>query len=167
MCFIFFVANSMILARATWAEQKAAAGESSLGNAIVDRFDTNGNGKIDPAEATAARDRFGKRTAGTGQGAGLGGNGHRNAKFHQMLLKRFDANANGTLDPNEIRAAKAALEKMRAQKGKGSGQGTVRRKGQGSGNVVAARLKKFVTVHGLKLPMRHFRGFGTVGPWTG
>ncbi|MCC7086686.1 MAG: hypothetical protein IT427_16930 [Pirellulales bacterium] len=25
----------------------------------------------------------------------------------------------------------------------------------------------FVTVHGLKLPMRHFRGFGTVGPWTG
>ncbi|MCC7084512.1 MAG: hypothetical protein IT427_05855, partial [Pirellulales bacterium] len=31
----------------------------------------------------------------------------------------------------------------------------------------SVEAKDLVTVHGLKLPMRHFRGFGTVGPWTG
>jgi Ca2+-binding EF-hand superfamily protein len=71
--------------------------------AILEKFDANKNGVLDPDEREAAREA-----------------GHaRMEERRQKMLERFDANKNGTLDPDEKEAAraegKARHEKHRAE----------------------------------------------------
>lgn len=79
---------------------------------LVKRFDKNANGQLDADEKAAIRDAFAKFVPG----AAVVEDGERPAvqKFLQgegrellraELIKRFDANNNGQLDPDEQRAA--------------------------------------------------------------
>lgn len=112
---------------------------------VLQRFDKNGNGKLDPdemAEAKAAMDKL--RGAGAGLGApgkpgAAGGQPGAGRPSREEVLKKFDKNGNGRLDPEEFAAARAAMSK-------GPGAGT--RPG-GAGQPGAGRpgreelLKKF------------------------
>ena len=79
---------------------QSGGGDFGIDRKLVERFDTNGNGRLDPSEKQAAK------LALSGQG--------RNGKegFKAELLKRFDKNGNGRLDPAEQRAAQSALSKQ-------------------------------------------------------
>lgn len=153
----------------TRADEKKLAEQGSLGQSLINRYDTNGNGKIDPEESEAAKAELSKRRGGgrgpnsgekgpgagkgpkgkgLGEGKGIGqGNGIGQGKGREALLKKFDANGNGQLDPPEREAAKAAMEKNRNEKGKGkNGKG----KGKGKqarapadGAMRAALLQRF------------------------
>ena len=68
---------------------QSGGGEFGIDPRLVERFDTNGNGRLDPSEKQAAK------LALSGQ------------------LKRFDRNGNGRLEPSEQKAAQAALSKQR------------------------------------------------------
>jgi hypothetical protein len=142
---LLVVAISLVFAAGTsHAEEKKPAEQGSLGKALVDRFDSNGNGQIDPGESAAARAQLGKGRGGKGEGRekgpALGGKGKGDGKIREALIKKFDANGNGQLEPAELEAAKAALEKMRSEKGKGKGKGNG---GKGDGARREAMLKKF------------------------
>jgi hypothetical protein len=136
---------AIFVANYAQADEKKPAEQGSLGKALVDRFDTNGNGKIDPDEAEAAKAELNKRG---GKGQGFGGKGLGGGKGREALLKKFDANGNGQLDPAEREAAKAAMEKMRGEKGKGKGNAKGKGKGKqargaGNGAMREALLKRF------------------------
>jgi hypothetical protein len=129
------------------AEGKKPAEQGSLSKAIVDRFDTNGNGQIDDDEAAAARTQLGGKGRGD-RAKGAGKNGpDGNEKRREAMLKRFDANGNGQLDPPEREAAKAAMEKLRGEKGKGKGKGNGKGArgpgGPASGAMKEALIKRF------------------------
>jgi hypothetical protein len=151
---ISFLAVAVLMVSATGAacaEEKKPAEQGSLGKALIDRFDTNGNGQIDPDESAAAREQLGKgrggQGAGRGKAPGLEGKGKLNGKgkgddgkMREALMKKFDANGNGQLEPAELEAAKAALEKMRNQQGKGKNKG---KGGKADGARRETMLKKF------------------------
>ncbi len=99
---------------------------------LLQRFDRNGNGQLDPDEQQAAMQAMqqmrgqGGGQPGTGRGpAGAGGQGGpgaaaalmNNPQMMQQMLQRFDANGNGQLDPDEQQAAMQAMQQMRAQGG--------------------------------------------------
>lgn len=93
---------------------------------IADQFDTNGNGRIDPNEAAAAR-AGGGLAGGTGQPGGIS---------QADLLKRFDKNGNGKLDPDEAAAAKFARDALKAR-GAGGNNGVAGGNGIAGGNGAA------------------------------
>lgn len=127
--FVLTAALAIFALGRTQAEDKPIV-ERSLSKPIVDRFDTNGNGKIDPEEAAAARDLVGKRRSEKGRGqAGAG-------KVREALLKKFDANGNGKLDPEEREIAMAAIDKRRAAAGNVNGKAATGKGGRckGAGN---------------------------------
>lgn len=146
MLLVAAAVSMLFVAGTARAEEKKPAEQGSLGKSLVNRFDTNGNGQIDPDESVAARAQLGKGRGGKGEGRGKGqgvdGKGKGDGKMREALLKKFDANGNGQLEPAELEAAKAALEKMRAENGKGKGKG---KGGKGDGARREAMLKKFDT----------------------
>ena len=82
---------------------------------LLKRYDKNANGQLDPEEKTTIREAFSKFKPDDSP-AGAPEDGERSAaqKFLQgegrdllraELIKRFDANGNGQLDPDEQRAA--------------------------------------------------------------
>src|SRR5262245_57476761 len=88
--------------------RQTSAGEGIKGEfkaKILQRFDKNGNGQLDPDEKQAAKAEMHKHRQGAGAKRGMGkrGMGHMKAR----ILQRFDANGNGQLDPDEKLAALA------------------------------------------------------------
>jgi len=71
-------------------------------------------------------------------GAGAGGQGRE--KIKEMLLQKFDANKNGTLDPDEKAAAMKAMQERKGGSPKGGSPGA-----KDEGPMMAKLLQKFDT----------------------
>jgi hypothetical protein len=81
-----------------------AAGRADKRRQAMEKFDANGNGRLDPEEREAARAAMQKRRAdGGGKGpAGAGADPERRRK----MLERFDKDGDGKLSESERAAAK-------------------------------------------------------------
>jgi Ca2+-binding EF-hand superfamily protein len=71
---------------------------------LLQRFDANRNGRLDPEESLKAREEFRMRVGGQGFD-------------REAMLQRFDKNGNGQLEPEEREEAR----KLFAQRGGGRG----------------------------------------------
>lgn len=98
---------------------------------LLQRFDTNKDGKLDDAERTQARKALGQRPAprsgetgapqhgrrkGAGKGAGEGagrGRGKGAPPNLKALLKRFDTNKDGKLDDAEKQRARDLMKRVK------------------------------------------------------
>jgi hypothetical protein len=83
---------------------------------VLEKFDRNGNGQLDPDEREAAREAMQKRRA-EGGGAKGQGDGGPAPERRQKLLEKFDTDGDGQLSESERAAAKAA-KGARAKKGR-------------------------------------------------
>jgi Ca2+-binding EF-hand superfamily protein len=86
---------------------------------MLQRFDKNGNGQLDPEERQAMMQAMqtdsppgGQLPAGQGKPAGQNGAGS-NPQMQQRALQQFDKNGNGQLDPDEREAAMQAMQQRR------------------------------------------------------
>ena len=93
---------------------------------LLKQYDKNGNGKLDPDEQQAARKAMQERMQANGGGkggpAGKAGTGGKtgtpgqpgaagmNPEMKQKMLDKFDKNGNGKLDPDELQAARQAMQ---------------------------------------------------------
>ena len=68
---------------------------------LLQRYDTNHDGKLDENELAAAHEDLRKRNFNGGAG------GERGQRFRAVMIQRFDRNGDGRLDENE----KAAMKK--------------------------------------------------------
>ena len=86
------------------ADEKDAPKEKggALRQKLLEKYDTNGNGKIDPDEMEKARADRGKPDA---KGGNPGGEGLRD-----RMLKMFDKDGDGKLSDDEKAAAKEAMK---------------------------------------------------------
>src|SRR5688500_12070799 len=66
---------------------------------LLEKFDANGDGQLDEAEKTKAREARAKRFSEERKGG----------KGREAMMKKFDTNGDGTLDETEKSAAKAAM----------------------------------------------------------
>ena len=99
---------------------KGAGGEK-IKEMMLQRFDANKNGTLDPEEREAAMKAYQDRKGGTPKGGSPGTAGTDESKGGQlqaMLLQKFDANKNGVMDPEE---REAAMKAMQERKGKSGG----------------------------------------------
>jgi hypothetical protein len=81
---------------------------------VLQKFDKNGNGQLDPDEREAAKEAMQKRRQ-QGGGKGPGGQGGRDPERRQKLLAKFDSDGDGKLSETERAAAKNARAKREAQ----------------------------------------------------
>lgn len=93
----------------------AAPGEgdgkrAELRQKVLQKFDKNGNGQLDPEEREAAKEAMQKRRE-QGGGKGPGGQGARDPERRKKLLEKFDADGDGKLNETERAAAKEARAK--------------------------------------------------------
>ncbi len=99
---------------------KGAGGEK-IKAMLLQKFDTNKNGTLDPEEKAAAMKAYQERKGGSPK-SGTPGTGSEpskgDGKAPAMLLQKFDANKNGIIDPDE---KEAALKAMQDRKGKSGG----------------------------------------------
>jgi EF hand len=102
---------------------------------ILQKFDANKNGVLDPDEKAAMIKAFQERKGGAPKG-GVPKGGAPGAKgggqMQEMILQKFDANKNGVLDPDEKAAAMKALQERRAQTGGTPGAGSPAKGGTSS-----------------------------------
>ena len=92
------------------APGKGGAGKGGPGKgpgheAILKRFDKNGDGKLDEQERAAAMKARGEKGDGPGPGAG-----------REEVLKRFDKDGDGKLNDEERAAARKAMEERQKNK---------------------------------------------------
>jgi hypothetical protein len=90
----------------------AAPGESDGKRAefrqkLLEKFDRNGNGQLDPDERDAAREAMQKRRDEAG-GRTSGRPGAMDPELRKKLLEKFDTDGDGKLSESERAAAKAA-----------------------------------------------------------
>ncbi|MBN8628260.1 MAG: EF-hand domain-containing protein, partial [Planctomycetes bacterium] len=127
--------DELSAARAAMGDRKPAPGGDGKGpggpggrpnpeqmQALMKKFDKNGDGKLDDAEKGAAREEFMKMRGGKpGEGKPGAGKPGEGGPGREAMLKKFDKNGDGKLDDGERAAAKEAFEKMRAAGGKRPG----------------------------------------------
>ena len=103
---------------------------------ILERFDENGNGQLDPQERAAAMKalkdrRDGKQKGGDKSGPGRDGDSPKRDKSKRgqssdrraQILKQFDKNGDGRLDQAERQAAMKAMRERRGSGSKRPGKG--------------------------------------------
>ena len=126
-CFRTLAAFAVTLGLATHAFAAPGDGEKKPGGpggpgreAMIKKFDKNGDGKLDDGEKAAARESFMKMRGGAGAPGGKPGEGKpgEGGPNREAMIKKFDKNGDGKLDDGEKAAAKEAFEKMRAAGGK-------------------------------------------------
>ncbi len=92
------------------------AGDEKIKEMMLQKFDANKNGTLDPEERAAAIKAYQERKGGSPKGGTsqpeAGGPGKA------ILLQKFDANKNGIIDPEE---REAAMKAMQERKGKSGG----------------------------------------------
>ena len=116
---------------------------------MLERFDKNGDGRLDKEERAAARGAARKmREKRRGGDAKRGDRPRRQSR--EQLMKRFDANGNGKLEPAERRRMAAAIRKFRQERrlgppgsdGPRRGAGRARRGPRGEGGVTDRRADR-------------------------
>ena len=137
----FIVPATLFLAASLRADEaKPAAGLTPTEMALLKRFDTNGDGKLDESELADAHEalrvqpatraaiaaqvydrlveHFGKDEAGrldpAEQAEAVGYLRQNNPRIYQALLLRFDSNGDGQLDAAETSALFDALSRVAA-----------------------------------------------------
>jgi hypothetical protein len=93
----------------------AAPGEGNgkraeLRQRVLQKFDKNGNGQMDPDEKEAAKEAMQNRRE-QGGGKGPGRQGGPDPERRQKLLEKFDTDGDGKLSETEKAAAKEARAK--------------------------------------------------------
>ncbi len=101
------------------AGKMGMGGKGAFRQKLLEKFDANKDGKLEPDELAAAK-----------------------AAMKEKLLAKFDTNHNGTLDPDERAAMKAAIEQRRAQRQAQGGQGQAGQGGRRFGKGHAGNAKK-------------------------
>ena len=98
----------------------AGQGGEKIKEMLLQKFDANKNGTLDPDEKAAAMKAMQERKGGSPKGGTPGTTGKPEAggKAPAMLLQKFDANKNGIIDPEE---KEAAMKAMQDRKGKSGG----------------------------------------------
>ena len=86
--------------------------------------------------ADAPKQRPGAAGAGDGQGR---------EKMKEMMLQKFDANKNGTLDPDEKAAMMKAIQERKGGSPKGGAPGAKGAPAKGGGPMMEKLLQKFDT----------------------
>src|SRR5690349_10349689 len=77
---------------ASAADEKKPGGPGGPGReAMIKKFDKNGDGKLDQGEMSAARQAMGDRKPGT-PGAGGPGGGRPSPEMMKELMKKYDKN---------------------------------------------------------------------------
>ena len=102
-------------------------GREKMKELMLQKFDANKNGTLDPDEKAAMMKAFQERKGGapgTKGGAAKGG-----GQMQELILQKFDANKNGVLDPDEKAAAMKAMQERRAQAGGAPGAGSTAKGG--------------------------------------
>lgn len=96
-------------------KQRAGAGQGreKMKEMMLQRFDANKNGTLDPDEKAAAMKAMQERKGGGPDAKGGPGKG----PMQEMILQRFDANKNGVLDPDEKAAAMKAMQERKGKSG--------------------------------------------------
>lgn len=95
------------------ADGDGSAKRAEFRQKMLEKFDKNGNGQLDPDEREAAREAMAKRRE---QGGGKGGRGQgADPERRKKMLERFDKDGDGQLSESERAEAKAARE-ARAKK---------------------------------------------------
>lgn len=99
---------SLSLAPAEDAPKSAgnAKGRGPMQQMILQKFDANKNGTLDPDEKAAAMKAMQERKGDATKGGG---------KLQEIILQKFDANKNGILDPEEKVAAMKAMQERRGK----------------------------------------------------
>ena len=144
-CFRTLAAFAVTLGLATHAFAAPGDGEKKPGGpggpgreAMIKKFDKNGDGKLDQDEMKAAREAMGDRKPGAGAPGGKPGEGGRpSPEQMKELMKKFDKNGDGKLDDGEKAAARESFMKMRGGAGAPGGK-----PGEGGPNR-EAMIKKF------------------------
>ena len=77
---------------------------------VLQKFDKNGNGQLDPDEREAAKEAIQKRRE-QGGGKGPGGQVGQDPERRKKLLEKFDTDGDGKLSDSERAAAKEARGK--------------------------------------------------------
>ncbi|WP_395749961.1 hypothetical protein [Prosthecobacter sp.] len=115
--FLLALAVSASLIRAEDAPKGPGGGKGRemMKEMLLQKFDANKNGTLDPDEKAAAMKAMQERKGGTPKGGEAGKDG---GPMQAMLLQKFDANKNGVLDPEE---REAAMKAMQDRKGKSGG----------------------------------------------
>lgn len=93
----------------------AAPGEgdakrAELRQKVLQKFDKNGNGQLDPDEREAAKEAMQKRREQSG-GKGPTGKGEVDPEIRRKVLEKFDTDGDGKLNESERAAAKEARAK--------------------------------------------------------
>lgn len=114
--FLLALTVSASLIRAEDAPKGAGAGKGRemMKEMLLQKFDANKNGTLDPDEKAAAMKAMQERK----DGAPKSGEAGKGGPMQAMLLQKFDANKNGVLDPEE---REAAMKAMQDRKGKSGG----------------------------------------------
>lgn len=84
--------------------------------ALIKKFDANGDGKLDEAERAKAKEAFAGGRPGGKPGDRKPGAGGPGGFDREALLKKFDENGDGKLDEAERAKAKEAFAKNRGDK---------------------------------------------------
>jgi hypothetical protein len=123
--FLLALTISSSLTHAEDAPKGAGTGQGreKIKEMMVQRFDTNKNGTLDPDEKAAAMKAMQERRGGSPKGGTPGapdakGEAGKGGPMQAILLQKFDANKNGVLDPDE---REAAMKAMQDRKGKSGG----------------------------------------------
>ena len=123
-CFRTLAAFAVTLGLATHAFAAPGDGEKKPGGpggpgreAMIKKFDKNGDGKLDQDEMKAARESMGDRKPGGGQ---PGEGGRPSPEQMKEIMKKFDKNGDGKLDDAEKAAARESFAKMRGGAGGGA-----------------------------------------------
>ena len=99
--------------------QAKAAMRAQVMQRLLAKFDANHNGKLDPEERAAAQaalqghgggDAAGPLAGGDKEGDKAANRAELAKKLKDEMLKKFDANGNGKLDPEEREAARKAMQ---------------------------------------------------------
>jgi hypothetical protein len=99
--------------------QAKAAMRAQVMQRLLAKFDANHNGKLDPEERAAAQaalqghdggDAAGPLAGGDKEGDKAANRAELGKKLKEEMLKKFDANGNGKLDPEEREAARKAMQ---------------------------------------------------------
>ena len=116
------VSSSLTHAEDTPKQRPGAAGAGGPGRekikeVLLQKFDANKNGTLDPDEKAAMMKAFQERKGKGGAPGAKGGAAKGGGQMHEMILQKFDANKNGVLDPDEKAAAMKAMQARRGQSG--------------------------------------------------
>ena len=112
---------SFMLTASSFAEDgdKGKGKKGDMRKKIMEKFDTNKDGKLDETEKAALKKAMEERRA---NGEGKGKKGDKRKK----IMEKFDTNKDGKLDEAEKAALKKAMEERRAN---GDGKGKKGKKG--------------------------------------